>query len=108
MTEITRLLSVAVGKATIQADFSANVGNVHHTDHSVGQTPSAGMAEQDTVGHLSQNVPSWPGVALGALPVEVIRADDRFLERWGAEPDSEPTVGLVHQMFVDAAKAVYS
>jgi hypothetical protein len=37
--------SVAVGKAIIQAVFSANVGNVHHTDHSVEQTPSAAMAD---------------------------------------------------------------
>jgi hypothetical protein len=51
MTEIRRLPSVAVGKATIQAGFSANVGNVHHTDHSAEQTPSAGMAEKETVVH---------------------------------------------------------
>jgi len=49
MTEIRRLPSVAVGKAIIQAGFSANVGNVHHTDHSAEQTPSAGMAEIRTL-----------------------------------------------------------
>jgi hypothetical protein len=46
MTEIRRLLSAAVGKATIQVGFSTNVGNVRHTDHSTEQTPSAGMAEE--------------------------------------------------------------
>lgn len=30
------------------AGFSANVGNVRYTDHSIEQTPSAGMAEQET------------------------------------------------------------
>lgn len=31
------------------AGFSANVGNVRYTDHSIEQTPSAGMADEKPV-----------------------------------------------------------
>jgi hypothetical protein len=55
LAALGRLPSFAADESGHSAAYSLNVGNLRDTGHSVGATPPAAKAEQETVGHLNLN-----------------------------------------------------